>query len=161
MSIRQPACCELWPWLVWLDWFSDSTCCHLLTQMLRTWFGLPELDNPNFWSPRFVCVLIGFPIRFLISGLSLMQAVKFSANTSIFLTRISCILIHKTHTSGYHKHPPNSCYCLVLLTYPNFQQTLNTNLPWWPCCLSYIRKKSKILSRLSRLMLRFSFIVPF
>ena len=79
---------------------------------------LAGIGYSRFWSPRFVCVLIGFPIRFLISGLSLMQAVKFSANTSIFLTRISCILIHKTHTSGYHKHPPNSRYCLVLLTYP-------------------------------------------
>ena len=34
--------------LVCIDWYSDFTRCHLLTQMLRTWFGLPESDIPNY-----------------------------------------------------------------------------------------------------------------
>ena len=34
--IHQSASCELWLWLVRLDWYLVSICCHLLTQMLRT-----------------------------------------------------------------------------------------------------------------------------
>ena len=33
--VCQSASCELWLWLVRLDWYSDSTRCHLLIQMLR------------------------------------------------------------------------------------------------------------------------------
>ena len=68
--VRQSASCELWLWLVLLDWHSHYTHCHLLTQMLRTWLGLPELEIPDFLIARIYFIFLRFHIGFLISGLS-------------------------------------------------------------------------------------------
>ena len=113
--VCQSASCELWLWLVRLDWHPDSIRCHLLIQTLRTWFGLPESEFTDYliaqiWFQIISYFLTSNRISLWISvfGLSIIycrrKPFKFSAKTQYILTRISClptsILFHH-----YNKHP--------------------------------------------------------
>jgi hypothetical protein len=116
---RQSASCELRLWLVRLDWYSDSHAaiclpkCSGLDSACRN-RKLPISDRPIF----LISVLIRFPIGFLISGLSIMQAVKFSANTQYIPHRNILLASHKPpllHIINIHSI--TVVYCRVLLSY--------------------------------------------
>ena len=93
---HQSASCELWLWLVRLDWHSDLHAAICLPK----YSGLdlpcrnqkfPISDRPIFRSQ----FLIKIPMGFLISGLSTLQAVKFSANTQYIPYRNILFIFHK------------------------------------------------------------------